>query len=124
MSTASYHQAADSDYDPSVITDTGCEVSPRCVDCPLSRCKWDDLDWYRDGLRRGADFLTAQAIEREGLSPAQAAARFGTTKRTIFRIRRRCRQVSSGLTPQDIAVFTHLAARGVKPAIRRGPEVA
>ena len=109
MPTASYHQVGDPDHDPGVIKDTGCEVSPTCVHCPLSRCKWDDLKWFRNGIRRGADFLVANAIDREGLSLAQAGVRFRTTKRTIARIRQRCRQVPNTLTAQDIAVFTRLA---------------
>ena len=87
MPTASYHQVGDPDHHPGVIEDAGCEVSSRCVHCPLSQCKFDDLTWYRNWVRRGAGLLTAYAIEREGLTLAQAAARYPTTKRTISRIR-------------------------------------
>ena len=91
MPTASYHHVGDPDHHPGVIEDAGCEVSPKCVDCPLSRCKFDDLAWYRNGVRRCAGLLTAYAIEREGLTLAQAAVRYRTTKRTISRIRQRSR---------------------------------
>ena len=120
MPSASYHQVGDSDHDPAVIRDAGCEVSSRCVDCPLSRCKFDDLAWYRNGIRRGSALLTAHAIEREGLTLAQAAIRYRTTKRTISRIRQRSRQVANVLTPQDIAVFTRVASLGSNANTGRG----
>ena len=120
MPTASYHQAVEPGHNPGVIRDTGCEVSPRCVDCPLSRCKFDDIDWYRDGIRRGSDLVTAHAIEREGLTLSQAAVRYRTTKRTISRVRQRSRQVANVLTPQDIAVFTRLASLGSNADTGRG----
>ena len=109
MPSASYHQVGDSDHDPAVIRDAGCEVSPKCVRCPLSRCKFDDIDWYRDGIRRAADLVAANDIQREGLTLGQAAVRYRTTKRTISRIRQRSRQVANVLTAEDVAVFTRLA---------------
>ena len=119
MPSASYHQVGDSDHDPAVIRDAGCEVSPRCVRCPLSRCKFDDIDWYRDGIRRAADLVVANDIQREGLTLGQAAVRYRTTKRTISRIRQRGREVANLLTAADVAVFTRLAAgqrrRGTAP---------
>ena len=27
--------------------DTGCEISDKCVECPLPQCKHDDAVWYR-----------------------------------------------------------------------------
>mgnify|MGYP001583102517 CR=1 FL=1 len=31
---------------PSHMRDTGCEVSPSCFTCPLSKCRWDGTwDW-------------------------------------------------------------------------------
>jgi len=27
--------------------DTGCELSSKCMECPLIRCKHDDSNWYR-----------------------------------------------------------------------------
>ena len=35
------------------IQDTGCEVSPTCLGCPLSQCKDDDREWYRRWRKRG-----------------------------------------------------------------------
>ena len=96
MPSACYHQAGDADHNPGVIEDSGCEVSSRCVYCPLSRCKFDDMHWYRNGIRRGADLLAANDIEREGLTLAQAAVRFRTSERTIARIRERCQRVANG----------------------------
>ncbi len=27
--------------------DTGCEVSPSCLNCPLPQCKYDDPVWFQ-----------------------------------------------------------------------------
>ena len=27
--------------------DTGCEMSDKCISCPLPQCKHDDANWYR-----------------------------------------------------------------------------
>lgn len=35
-----------------VVRDDGCDVSPRCVDCPLKTCRYDDpreyMAWKRE----------------------------------------------------------------------------
>lgn len=92
--------------------DDGCEVSDACLDCPLSRCKHDDRDWYRFWRLRTKQLAMGQAIEREGLTVKSAASRFGVTTRTIQRVRRTCRLARRILTPGDIATFTRLADAG------------
>ena len=91
------------------LPDTGCEVSPTCLDCPLSQCKLDDPDWYRYWLLRTKHLAISQAIERDGLTVESAASRFGVTTRTIRRARRTCRLAKRLLTSGDIATFTRLA---------------
>ena len=90
--------------------DTGCEVARTCRECPLSRCKFDDMAWFITYRRLGNDFRTVAAIHSEGLSIKEAAQRFSVTRRTIFRILNRSRRAMLELTPEEAAVFASLAA--------------
>ena len=92
--------------------DTGCEVAPACLDCPLSQCKLDDDDWYRYWRLRAKHLVIGQALEREGLSEEEVGHRFRVAVRTIRRARRTCRLAKRILTPGDIAIFTRLADVG------------
>lgn len=66
--------------------DDGCEVHPSCLSCPLPTCKWD---LSPEDYRRLMNLLKFVKLERtmaeEGLTPAQAAPRFGLTVRSVFR---------------------------------------
>ena len=90
--------------------DTGCEVAGSCLECPLSRCKFDDMAWFVKYRRMARDLRMAAAIHNEGLSIAQAAERFAITPRTVFRVLNRCRYALCELTPEEAAVFASLAA--------------
>ena len=87
--------------------DDGCEVSPSCLDCPLSRCKHDAPKWYSWHSRRAQDYRVWEAVRRLGLSTREAADRFKTTPRTIYRIAERVRV--QDLSDGDLAVFAALA---------------
>ena len=89
------------------FVDDGCEVSPSCLACPLSRCKHDAPNWYGFHLRRTRDYKVWATIRRLGLTTQEAADHFGTTPRTIQRIASRValQQLSDG----DLAVFAALA---------------
>ena len=88
--------------------DDGCEFAPRCFACPLSRCKYDDRDWYRT-CRKGARFLLiAETADRQGLSKAAAAARFGVVGETVCRAQRYRQLAERTLDPDDLAVFMGL----------------
>ena len=97
---------------PGIWPDTGCEVAPACLDCPLSQCKLDDPDWYRYWRLRAKHLAMGQALEREGLSEEEAGHRFRVGIRTIRRARRTCGLAIRILTPGDIATFTRLADAG------------
>lgn len=89
--------------------DDGCEVSDACLDCPLSRCKHDDLDWYRYWRKHIKHMRVGQEIERDGLTTEEAAERFRITDRQVFRIKRWYRRAAKRLTPADVDVFMRLA---------------
>ena len=88
--------------------DTGCEVATACLDCPLSRCKHDDPEWYQLGRRLGRDLALYREMLRDGLSVPAAAFRFGVVPRTILRVKQRCREASVDMSPQDMQVFAVL----------------
>ena len=90
--------------------DTGCEVASTCLDCPLPRCKFDDMEWFAKYRRLARDLRMASVIQNEGLSIAEAAERFSVTPRTVFRVLSRSRHAMRELTPSEADVFARLAA--------------
>lgn len=88
--------------------DNGCEVARTCLECPLSRCKFDDMAWFTNYRRLARDFRIAAAIHSEGISIKEAALRFSLTPRTIFRVLNRCRNAMQELTPEEAEVFASL----------------
>ena len=90
--------------------DNGCEVASTCLDCPLPRCKFDDMEWFSKYRRLARDLRIASIIREEGLSITQAAERFSVTPRTVFRVLSRSREAMRELTPLEVAVFASLAA--------------
>ena len=91
------------------IQDTGCEVSPTCLGCPLSQCKDDDREWYVRWRKRGKLLLVGQVMERESLTTQEAARRFRIAVRTAQRARRYAQVASGTLTADDVEVFIQLA---------------
>ncbi len=78
--------------------DDGCEVAPHCLTCPLPRCRYDDPGGLRGLLNetRDAEVVRARAL---GRPVDEIAARFGISRRSVFRILRRRRQTTSGERP-------------------------
>jgi hypothetical protein len=66
--------------------DDGCEAAPRCLHCPLARCKYDDPGGLQreQRERRDSEVLLVYASER--LTVPQLARRFAVSQRTVFRI--------------------------------------
>ncbi len=96
--------------EPGIVhyADNGCEVARTCLECPLSRCKFDDMSWFTTYRRLASDLRIAAAIHSEGLSIAEAAQRYSVTPRTIFRILNRCRRAMRELTPEEAVAFASL----------------
>lgn len=65
--------------------DTGCDVAPRCLACPLPDCKYVLGPRATNSIRVTVDILP-------GETTAEAAARHGVTPRTIVRRLQRQRE--------------------------------
>ncbi len=85
--------------------DTGCEVSPSCLDCPLPQCKYDDPTWFQRHRRIARDLKVWSTMQSEGLTVEEAAERFSVTVRTVFRIMRRCREAAPELDGVALQAF-------------------
>ena len=65
--------------------DDGCAVNPTCLTCPLPRCRYDDTRTLRAILNEPRDQQILD-LREAGMATTELSARFGISKRTIFRI--------------------------------------
>jgi hypothetical protein len=72
--------------------DTGCDLYPSCLRCPLPRCRYDDAGGAAQMLRTGRDATILRLAERDGLPINRLAEMFGVSRRTIFRVLRNGRE--------------------------------
>lgn len=71
--------------------DTGCDIHPSCLTCPLVRCRYDDPGGARKIFSEERDRAIIQ-LSRDGvLSVEGLARRFGVSRRTVFRVLARAR---------------------------------
>ncbi len=73
--------------------DTGCELSPTCLRCPLARCRYDEPGGARR-LVQGSRDVAVQRFREEGTGVDALAAEFGISRRSVFRILARGRTVT------------------------------
>jgi hypothetical protein len=59
--------------------DTGCEVSPSCLDCPLPKCKYDN----GTGRRRLVSYEQISCMRREGMTMRGIAGELGISKEAV-----------------------------------------
>ncbi len=64
--------------------DTGCDIHPSCLSCPLPRCRYDEPGGIRALLGAYRDQQIV-ALRRQGLSIEELARRFRVSRRTVFR---------------------------------------
>ena len=68
--------------------DTGCDLYPSCLSCPLPRCRYDDPGGAAAMLREGRDASIIRLHRKEHVAVEQLATMFGLSRRTIFRVLR------------------------------------
>ncbi|OGO46150.1 MAG: hypothetical protein A2W34_06485, partial [Chloroflexi bacterium RBG_16_64_32] len=64
-----------------VYRDDGCDMHPRCLTCPLPRCRYDEPGGLRAMLNAYRDEQIA-AQRREGAPVDEIAERYGLSRRT------------------------------------------
>lgn len=69
--------------------DNGCDIHPKCLTCPLPRCRYDDPGWIQREQRGRRDSQIMSVRLTEPLSVAELASRFGVSSRTVHRVLRR-----------------------------------
>lgn len=65
--------------------DTGCDMHPNCLTCPLVRCRYDEPGGARKLMSDERDRTILQ-LRREGRPISAIASRFGVSRRTVFRV--------------------------------------
>lgn len=66
--------------------DTGCDLYPSCLSCPLPRCRYEDPGGAAAMLRPVRDASILRLAEQDGLSVDRLAEMFGLSRRTVFRV--------------------------------------
>ncbi|MEX2245735.1 MAG: hypothetical protein WEC75_03520 [Dehalococcoidia bacterium] len=72
--------------------DTGCELSPSCLRCPLARCKYDEPGGARRMRTERRDREIARLRRRHRVPVDMLAQTYGITRRSVFRILRGTRE--------------------------------
>ena len=68
--------------------DDGCELASSCLNCPFSRCVYDEpggVSQRRKSLRNDE----VLRLHRAGMRPQELARSYGVSRRTIYRVLRR-----------------------------------
>lgn len=64
--------------------DGGCELHPRCLECPLERCV-EEEPRARQRVRLERRVERMRELRRQGKSTAEIAGMFGVSQRTVQR---------------------------------------
>jgi hypothetical protein len=72
--------------------DTGCDLHPNCLTCPLARCRYDEPGGARRLLAEGRDTEVVALQRQGGVTIDTIARRVGVSRRTVFRILARARE--------------------------------
>ncbi len=68
--------------------DSGCDLYPSCLRCPLPRCRYDDIGGAGSMIRPGRNAAILRVAEHDGVNVDGLAEMFGLSRRTIFRVLR------------------------------------
>ena len=71
--------------------DTGCDLYPSCLSCPLPRCRYEENGGAPAILRTGRDATILRLAREDGVGVDRLAEMFGLSRRTIFRVLRAAR---------------------------------
>ena len=65
--------------------DSGCDMFPSCLRCPLPRCRYDEPGGARAMLNRVRDREIRRMRLDDGVPVNEIARRVGVSRRTVFR---------------------------------------
>ena len=66
--------------------DTGCEISEKCVECPLPQCKHDDAVWYRRYKQLSKQYHLLQQLNTPFVDYEKLALKYVCTIETVKRL--------------------------------------
>jgi hypothetical protein len=66
--------------------DSGCDIHPSCLTCPLERCRYDEPGGARGLFARERDREIITLSRSRTLTVTKIARRFGISRRTVFRV--------------------------------------
>jgi hypothetical protein len=72
-------------------TDSGCDLHPSCLTCPLARCRYDEPGGVRKLVSDDRDRQIVRLQRHEQMDVDSIAGRFGISRRTVFRVLARAR---------------------------------
>lgn len=72
-------------YDGFRFLDSGCDVSPSCLACPLPICKHDDPAWWRRVRAETTKAETCETYEANGRNASRTARELQVALRTVNR---------------------------------------
>lgn len=68
--------------------DSGCDLYPSCLTCPLPRCRYEEPGGAAAMLRTGRDASILRVAAEGSYGVDDLAHMFGLSRRTIFRVLR------------------------------------
>ena len=66
-------------------SDTGCELAPSCLECPLATCKYDDPNWNRRNRMTMRD-TEIMRLFANGIKISAIAREVNISDRTVYRV--------------------------------------
>lgn len=66
--------------------DMGCDIHPRCLTCPLPKCRYDEPGWLQREERTRRDTEILQARADYAMPVIELAERYNVSTRTVHRI--------------------------------------
>jgi hypothetical protein len=80
--------------------DQGCELAGSCLDCPFSRCIYDQPGGRQHWLKRARDREIARKYTTEDKGVKELALEFGVSQRTVQRALKKTIR-SGGITKDE-----------------------
>lgn len=66
--------------------DSGCDLYPSCLRCPLPKCRYEDPGGAPGMLRVGRNASITRLAFDQGVGVEEIARMFGLSRRTVFRV--------------------------------------